>query len=122
MKHSSTVLRAAIIVGVALLSSAAMAEGWSDGVGKVKVLSGEVANMLVYVFFAAGVGAFGFAGKKLWDKGQENRGDDIKAMHIIWPMIGGAFLMAIGWVAGTTLGTLGNNGSGTTVTPKTFGG
>lgn len=111
-------MRFAIAMAITLAASAAMAEGWSDGVGKVRNLSGEVANMLVYVFFAGGVCAFGFAGKKLWDKGQENRGDDIKATHIIWPMIGGAFLMAISWVAGNTLETLGGGANGSGSTPQ----
>ena len=115
----------AVFLGIALMALSvgvhAAGNGWSDGVGKVSTLGGQVANMLVYVFFAGGVGAFGFAGKKLWDKGQEGRGDDIKAMHIIWPMVGGAFLMAIAFVASTTLDTLGHS-AGATVTPKTFTG
>lgn len=103
-------------------SAIAAANGWGAGVANVQALGTDLANMLVYVFFAAGVGAFGYAGKKLWDKGQEGRGDDIKAMHIIWPMLGGAFLMAISWVAGTTMDTLGK-GTGNSTTPSrtTFG-
>ena len=105
---------------IALSSGAQAATGWEAGVTEVSKLGKEVANMLVYVFFAGGVGAFGYAGKKLWDKGQEGRGDDIKAMHIIWPMVGGAFLMAIAFVAGTTLETLGKGGSSPTITPGVF--
>lgn len=98
----------ATVVAVLLsLHGRAEAAGWSSGINNLKQLGQDTAAMLVYVFFAAGVGAFGYAGKKLWDKGQEGRGDDIKAMHIIWPMVGGAFLMALGWVANTTVETLG---------------
>lgn len=91
------------------------AGGWSAGVTNIKTLGQDVAGMLVYVFFASGVAAFGWAGKKLWDKGQEGRGDDIKAMHIIWPMVGGAFLMALGWVANTTVETLGGSATSQTL-------
>lgn len=106
---------AVISVLLALHSRAEAAGGWSSGVNNVKTLGQDVAGMLVYVFFAAGIGAFGYAGKKLWDKGQEGRGDDIKAMHIIWPMVGGAFLMALGWVANTTVETLGGSGASTSL-------
>jgi len=97
----------AVVSALLTLHGRAEAAGWSTGVNNVKSLGQDVAGMLVYVFFAAGIGAFGYAGKKLWDKGQEGRGDDIKAMHILWPMVGGAFLMALGWVANTTVETLG---------------
>lgn len=105
----------AVVTLLLALHSRAEAAGWSSGVNNIKTLGQEVAGMLVYVFFAAGIGAFGYAGKKLWDKGQEGRGDDIKAMHIIWPMVGGAFLMALGWVANTTVETLGGSGASTSL-------
>lgn len=118
-KGMANFLKIALIASAAVGSATAMAAGWEGGVGNVQTLMTKVANMLVYVFFAAGVAAFGFAGKKLWDKGQEGRGDDIKAMHIIWPMVGGAFLMGIAFVAGTTLETL-SAGNTTTIAPKLF--
>ena len=103
-----------VVVGTLLtLHNRAEAAGWSTGVSNVKQLAQDGAGMLVYVFFAAGICAFGWAGKKLWDKGQEGRGDDIKAMHILWPMVGGAFLMALGWVANTTVETLGGSSTST---------
>jgi hypothetical protein len=113
--RASFMYSSAVVTVLLALHGESHAQGWSSGVRNVKTLGQEVAGMLVYVFFAAGVGAFGWAGKKLWDKGQEGRGDDIKAMHIIWPMIGGAFLMALGWVANTTVETLGGQKTSTTL-------
>ncbi len=113
--RASRAYSAAVVGALMVLHSRAEAAGWSTGVNNVKTLGQEVAGMLVYVFFAAGIGAFGWAGKKLWDKGQEGRGDDIKAMHILWPMVGGAFLMALGWVANTTVETLGGSSTSTNI-------
>ena len=115
-EKAADVTAAGVVACLLMLHGRAQAAGgWSSGVNNVKTLGQEVAGMLVYVFFAAGIGAFGWAGKKLWDKGQEGRGDDIKAMHIIWPMVGGAFLMALGWVANTTVETLGGKATSTTL-------
>ncbi len=113
--RASRAYSTAVVGALMVLHSRAEAAGWSTGVNNVKNLGQEVAGMLVYVFFAAGIGAFGWAGKKLWDKGQEGRGDDIKAMHILWPMVGGAFLMALGWVANTTVETLGGSSTSTNI-------
>ena len=104
----------ATVVCMALMSaSESRAAGWSFT--GIKNLASDGIDTLVIVFFLAGVGAFGFAGKKLWDKGQEGRGDDIKAMHIIWPMVGGAFLMSLSFIANNTIGSIGGPGASSTI-------
>lgn len=81
--------------------------GWATAATNIQNLAQLIANVAVWVCFAAGVVAFGYSGFKLWEKSEDRA--DVKTKHWLFPMIGGAFLVAIGYVALLTVQTLGGS-------------
>lgn len=100
--------RATALVLAAAESHDAFAQaGWATAATNVQSLAQLIANVAVWVCFAAGVVAFGYAGFKLWEKSEDRA--DVKTKHWLFPMLGGAFLVAIGYVALLTVQTLGGS-------------
>lgn len=109
-RASHGIARAGVAVTMALTGAGrAEAQGWSTAVSNVSTLSQEVAQAVVWICFAAGLCAVGYAGWNLWKKGDDRHGSDVKMSHIIWPAVGGAVLMAISYFALLTVQTLGGS-------------
>lgn len=79
-------------------------EGVAQRIGNVGK-AGMEATVFVSLFL--GLVAFAYAGKKMWDKANDR--DDVKLGQIAWPMLGGAFMMALYYVATLTIETLGGS-------------
>ena len=106
--------RKALVLGLALVlvSSNAVAASWTSVLqGNVTPLMEALVTILVALGVVGGLGAFLYGGKLWWDKANNRTGDDVKAMSIVYSMVGGAFLMALAFVGSTTVETLGGSAS-----------
>ncbi len=117
---------AARVVGAAALAmgcSVALAQtaggGWNNMFTNLITLGRTGATAVTALAFLVGLVAIGYGGKLLWDKGGE-RGEDIKMGRIVFTIIGGTVLVALGFVASTTVETLGGSASdiGTPISTK----
>jgi hypothetical protein len=66
------------------------------------------ATAVTALAFLVGLVALAYGGKLLWDKGGE-RGEDIKMGRIIFTLVGGTVLVALGFIASTTVETMGGS-------------
>lgn len=107
-------VRAVGALALALGCSAALAQtaggGWNNMFTNLITLGRTGATAVTALAFLVGLVAIGYAGKLLWDKGGE-RGEDIKMGRIVFTIIGGTILVALGFVASTTVETLGGSAS-----------
>lgn len=96
------------LAGLSLLalSQLSHAQGWIQGFNNVTALGRAGVTTVTVVCFMLGLIAIAFGGKLLWDKGGE-RGEDIKPSRIVFTFIGGAVLVALGFIALQTVLTMG---------------
>jgi hypothetical protein len=104
-------LAAAALLG---MSAAAMAQGtgagWERMFSNLTSLGKTGATAVTALAFLAGLVALAYGGKLLWDKGGE-RGEDIKLGRIVFTIVGGTVMIALGFVASQTVETLGGQAS-----------
>jgi hypothetical protein len=113
------------VSGLALLgmSAAAMAQGtgtgWERMFSNLTSLGKTGATAVTALAFLAGLVALAYGGKLLWDKGGE-RGEDIKMGRIVFTIVGGTVMIALGFIATQTVETLGGQQSdiGTPISTK----
>ena len=104
------------LAGAALLgmSAAALAQGtgtgWERMFSNLTSLGKTGATAVTALAFLAGLVALAYGGKLLWDKGGE-RGEDIKLGRIVFTIVGGTVMIALGFVASQTVETLGGQTS-----------
>lgn len=84
--------------------------GWNTMFTNLIQIGRTGATAVTALSFLAGLVAIAYAGKLLWDKAGD-RGDDIKMGRIIFTIVGGTILLALGFVASTTVETLGGSSS-----------
>lgn len=87
------------------------ANGWVTTFNNAKELAQTGATAVVAVGALLGLCAYLYGGKLLWDKGQSERGDDIKASRILWIFVGGTVCMALAYFGVLTLETMGGQAS-----------
>lgn len=118
-KFSPKLLTLPALAATADLALAAGGGGWITAVNNVTTLGTGTGRAITAVCFALGLAAIGYGGKLMWDKGGE-RGEDIKIGRIIFTIVGGTVLVALGFFAEQTVGTLGGSTSdiGRTVAPR----
>lgn len=108
-------------LALALASAPAMAGGgggWITAITNLTALGRAGATAVTALAFMLGLVAIAYGGKLLWDKGGD-RGDDIKMGRIVFTIVGGVVLLALGFFALQTVltlgGTAGDIGQGITV-------
>lgn len=113
----SGLIRVAAGLALALACGAAMAQseaagstGWVKFINNLTSIGTAGATAVTALCFLLGLAAIGFGGKLLWDKGGE-RGEDIKMGRIVFTILGGTILVALGFVAQTTVQTMGGQSS-----------
>jgi len=80
--------------------------GWTKMFSNLTTLGKTGATAVTALAFLAGLVAIAYGGKLLWEKGGE-RGEDIKMGRIVFTILGGTMLVALGFVATTTVETMG---------------
>lgn len=105
---ASRTKHAVALLGMTAAAKAHAAGGWMTAITNITSLAQAAAVAVTAAGFLAGLVAYFYAGKLLWDKGSE-RGDDIKASRIIFTMIGGTVCFALMYFGILTLETLGGN-------------
>lgn len=107
----------AAVVTAPLLAENATAAGWATAANNIKDLGNSAAIAITALCMAGGIGAIGYAGKLLLKKSGD-RGDDVEWSKIGYAVLGGAFLLSVGFIAMTTVETLGGSSAdiGKTVT------
>jgi hypothetical protein len=86
--------------------------GWGRVFSNFTALGNTVAVTVTTIAFVGGLGAIGRGGWLLVQKGDSERGEDIKTSRIIWMFVGGAICMAITYFGATTLESMGANANG----------
>ena len=92
--------------GLAMAQAAGAGSGWERMFANLTTLGKTGATAVTALAFLAGLVAIAYGGKLLWDKGGE-RGEDIKMGRIVFTILGGTMLVALGFVATTTVETMG---------------
>lgn len=87
-------------------SASAQSQGWLGAIRNFTTLGREAIVAVTVLFFVAGLTAFGYGGKLLWDKSND-RGDDIQMSKIFWCFAGGTVMCAIGFFAAMSVVTAG---------------
>lgn len=100
---------AVVLLGAA--HGAQAASGWMTAITNTKDLAQAGATAVVAVGALLGLLAYLYGGKLLWDKGQSERGDDIKGSRILWIFVGGSVCLALAYFGVLTLETLGGSAS-----------
>jgi hypothetical protein len=100
---------AAITVAFVGTRSANAQTGWGTAITNGISLSQNLAQLVVWIGFVAGLSAVGYAGWNLWKKGDERHGADVKIAHIVWPFLGGAVLMALSYFGLLSVETMGGS-------------
>lgn len=103
---------AALTVALLGASGAVLAQGtgsgWNALFANLITIGKTGATAVTALAFLIGLVAIGYGGKLLWDKGGE-RGEDIKMGRIIFTIVGGTILVALGFIAATTVETMGGS-------------
>ncbi len=105
---------AAVSTALLGLSAAASAQaatgGWEKMFANLTSLGKTGATAVTALAFLTGLVAIAYGGKLLWDKGGD-RGEDIKMGRIVFTIVGGTVLVALGFIATTTVETMGGQTS-----------
>jgi len=94
--------------GAALAQTPGTGSGWNALFANLITIGKTGATAVTALAFLIGLVAIGYGGKLLWDKGGE-RGEDIKMGRIIFTIVGGTILVALGFIAATTVETMGGS-------------
>lgn len=105
-------VKVSVLVGAILMSisGTAHAAGFLDMFRNLTDLAYGIAVFMTAAGFVGGIGAFLYAGKLLLDKAGQN-GEQVEVTRIVWSVIGGSVLVAIGFIAMKGVETLGGSAS-----------
>ena len=111
-KKSMQCVKLAVLSTALLMVGNAFAAGWTNVLdGNIRQLGQSVIGVLIMAGVVGGIAAILYGGKLWWDKANNRTGDDVKAMSIVFSMVAGAFMLALSFVAVTTVETLGGSQS-----------
>lgn len=97
------------VMGLYLGSNSAYAATVSDVISGWQEAAQAGVSFLVWVFLMLGVAAVGWGCKLLWDKSNDRA--DVKTSHILWSLLGGAFMCALWFVVEVLVTTSGGDSS-----------
>ena len=105
-------VKLAVLSTALLMVGNAFAAGWTNVLdGNIRQLGQSLIGVLIMAGVVGGIAAILYGGKLWWDKANNRTGDDVKAMSIVFSMVAGAFMLALSFVAVTTVETLGGSQS-----------
>ncbi len=111
-KKSMQCVKLAVLSTALLMVGNAFAAGWTNVLdGNIRQLGQSLIGVLIMAGVVGGIAAILYGGKLWWDKANNRTGDDVKAMSIVFSMVAGAFMLALSFVAVTTVETLGGSQS-----------
>lgn len=102
-------LLAMVLASTAGAANAQASQGFIGLVRNLTALSKEAIVLANVAFFLAGLVAIGYGGKLLWDKSNNDRGDDIKMSKIAWCVAGGTMMCAVSFFAAMSVVTAGGS-------------
>lgn len=112
--NSSRLQTLRLVAGLSLVLAADMAfaqsstGGWATAFGNLTTLAKIGMVTVIALFGFGGLAALGYGMNLLLKKGGD-RGDDIEWKRIAYTVIAGSLMLALGWVAGQTVMTMGGS-------------
>jgi hypothetical protein len=102
----------ALGVAATTLPGAASAAGGIGGIaGSLKTTLQSVGSLIIYGGFVAGLFMIGAGGWLLYQKGDSERGEDIKGSRIAFMFVGAAVCLAISYMGTVMVETIGGGSS-----------